>query len=78
MPRTKQATSRKKDSAENGSRAQSSVPSFAPSSAAGREEEIRRRAYELYEQRGRQDGGAEQDWFRAEAEVTTGNSQRTA
>lgn len=78
MPRTKQATSRKKDSAENGSRAQSSVPSFAPSSTAGREDEIRRRAYELYEQRGRQDGGAEQDWIRAEQEVVAGNGQRTA
>jgi len=78
MPRTKQATSRKKDSAENGSQAQSSVPSFVPSSVAGREDEIRRRAYELYEQRGRQEGGAEQDWFRAESEVATGNGQRTA
>lgn len=33
------------------------------------EEEVRRRAYELYEQRGRQDGMAEEDWLRAEAEV---------
>jgi hypothetical protein len=30
---------------------------------------IRRRAYELYEKRGRQDGHAEEDWQRAEAEV---------
>jgi Protein of unknown function (DUF2934) len=30
---------------------------------------IRRRAYELYEKRGRQDGHAEEDWLRAEAEV---------
>jgi hypothetical protein len=33
------------------------------------EQEVRRRAYELYEQRGRQDGMAEEDWLRAEAEV---------
>jgi hypothetical protein len=30
---------------------------------------IRRRAYELYEKRGRQVGHAEEDWLRAEAEV---------
>ena len=34
------------------------------------EEEIRRCAYELYEQRGRQDGRDIDDWVRAEAEVT--------
>ena len=34
-----------------------------------REEAIRRRAYELYEERGRQDGRAEEDWLRAEAEI---------
>ena len=32
-------------------------------------EEIRRRAYELYEKRGRGPGLAEQDWLRAEAEI---------
>jgi Protein of unknown function (DUF2934) len=30
---------------------------------------IRRRAYELYEQRGRKDGHAMEDWLRAESEV---------
>lgn len=34
------------------------------------EEEIRRRAYELYETRGREDGHDVDDWLRAEAEVT--------
>jgi oligoendopeptidase F len=33
------------------------------------EEEIRRSAYELYEQRGREDGRALDDWLRAEVEV---------
>lgn len=33
------------------------------------EEEIRRRAYELYEERGRHDGFEQQDWARAEEEV---------
>ena len=30
---------------------------------------IRTRAYELYEERGRQDGQAQNDWFQAEAEL---------
>lgn len=33
------------------------------------EEEIRVRAYELFEQRGRQEGSHDEDWARAEAEV---------
>ena len=35
------------------------------------EEEIRRRAYLLYEQRGGTDGCALNDWVQAEADVTT-------
>lgn len=35
----------------------------------GIDEEIRRRAYELYEERGRQQGLEVQDWVRAETEV---------
>jgi hypothetical protein len=38
------------------------------------QEQIRRRAYELYEQRGREDGRALDDWLQAESEV----SQRKA
>lgn len=34
------------------------------------EEEIRRRAYALYEQRGRKDSHDVDDWLRAEAELT--------
>jgi hypothetical protein len=34
------------------------------------EEEVRRRAYELYERRGREDGHDLDDWLRAEAEIT--------
>ncbi len=34
------------------------------------EESIRRRAYALYEQRGREDGHDVDDWLRAEAEMT--------
>ncbi len=36
---------------------------------APREERVRIRAYELYERRGREDGYADYDWMRAEAEV---------
>jgi Protein of unknown function (DUF2934) len=39
------------------------------------EEEIRRRAYELYEERGRQDGHDLDDWLRAEAEITAKNAK---
>ena len=35
------------------------------------EEEIRRRAYELYEARGREDGHDLEDWLRAEAEIAS-------
>lgn len=40
--------------------------SFNPTSL---EEEIRRRAYELYEQRGRTPGREGEDWLRAEREI---------
>ena len=33
------------------------------------QDQIRTRAYEIYEQRGRHDGFAEQDWLEAEAEI---------
>jgi hypothetical protein len=36
-------------------------------------EQIRRRAYELYEQRGREDGHDLDDWCQAESEVTQTN-----
>ena len=34
------------------------------------EEDIRRRAYQLYEERGREDGHDLDDWLSAEAEIT--------
>lgn len=40
-----------------------------PSLPVHTERIVRRRAYELYEERGREDGHAEEDWMRAEAEV---------
>ena len=38
-------------------------------STAFLEEDVRRRAYELYEKRGRKDGHEVDDWLRAEAEL---------
>ena len=42
------------------------------------EEEIRRRAYELYQERGGEHGRHDEDWLRAEAEVRTRFANRTA
>jgi|SRR5438270_13528767 len=47
----------------------SSERTAATQAHSGIEEEIRRRAYELYEQRGRHEGSHEDDWARAEAEI---------
>lgn len=41
-------------------------------------EEIRRRAYELYEQRGGAPGHEHEDWISAEREVQARHSQQTA
>jgi hypothetical protein len=50
-----------------------SRPEAAKPSDAGAtmEEQIRRRAYELFEERGREPGFEAEDWRRAEAEVRT-------
>lgn len=48
------------------------------SSFAESEETIRVRAYELYEQRGKQDGHAWEDWLQAEAELTDRKAPRAA
>ena len=42
---------------------------FATASFASVEDEIRTRAYQLYEEEGRQEGRDLEYWFRAEAEV---------
>ena len=41
------------------------------------EENVRARAYELYEVRGRIDGHAEEDWLQAEGEVAGSNERKT-
>jgi Protein of unknown function (DUF2934) len=40
------------------------------------EAQIRQRAYELYEERGRTPGQETEDWFRAEREVLTRNGHQ--
>jgi hypothetical protein len=42
------------------------------------EQQIRQRAFELYEQRGRADGLDEQDWLEAEAEILHGSAMKAA
>ena len=42
------------------------------------QEQIRRRAYELYEQRGRNDGHELNDWLQAESELTQPKSKTIA
>jgi hypothetical protein len=42
------------------------------------EERIRRRADELYEQRGRQEGHDIEDWLQAEAEITLQRSRKAS
>ena len=39
-------------------------------------ENVRARAYELYEVRGRIDGHAEEDWLQAEGEVAEGSERK--
>lgn len=54
---------------DNGRKAVSAVRNEPAKLPGSIEEQIRRRAYELYEQRGREDGSDLEDWYRAEAEI---------
>ncbi len=42
------------------------------------EEKIRKRAYELYEARGREDGHDVDDWVRAEQDITNRDARTAA
>ena len=42
------------------------------------QEQIRRRAYEIYETRGREEGHDLEDWLRAEQEVASKESRKAA
>ena len=54
------------------------VPPSVSKSNGDLEDEIRQRAYELYEQEGRQEGRDQEYWLRAEAEIRGRRSDRTA
>ncbi len=54
------------------------TPTEADTAALSLEEEIRCRAYELYEKRGREDGLAWDDWHQAEAEISQKRSRAAA
>ena len=47
-------------------------------SVDGHSEQVRRRAYELYEARGREDGHDMDDWLRAEPEIAQQQSKALA
>ena len=47
-------------------------------SSSALQEQVRLRAYELYEQRGRERGHDLDDWFQAESEVTQTNVKAAA
>ena len=47
-----------------------------PKSRSDQQEQIRRRAYELYEQRGRGDGFALNDWLQAESELAQSSAKK--
>ena len=54
------------------------VSASEPSTAVATEELIRQRAYELYEEREREDSHALDDWLAAEAEVRNPKSEAPA
>lgn len=55
--------------------ADKSGPAVQASKAALAHERIARRAYELYEQRGRQEGRALEDWVKAERQLVGASGQ---
>jgi hypothetical protein len=49
--------------------AENSLQGYAAVNAVDEHEEVAKVAYQYYEQRGKQEGSADDDWFRAEEEV---------
>lgn len=69
MPRAKKVGVSRSRSATKKSLSPKAIPLPSAGPPADIEESVRRRAYELYEQRGREDGHAMEDWLEAEAEI---------
>ena len=81
MPRIAKKAISNVASIESGSKARPESEKISPAGSlngASLEERIRARAYELYQERGFQDGSAEQDWQRAEEELKGRAAKRSA
>lgn len=65
-------------SKDTGRKAVSAVHNELANLSASIDEVIRHRAYELYEERGREDGRDLEDWFRAEAEIAQKKTRTAA
>lgn len=52
------------------------MPDTGTTIHSGVEDEIRRRAYELYEERGRREGFHDEDWNRAETEILSKHQKK--
>jgi len=74
MPRATSVKSKKAYTTNGDNYAGSSVTVI--SNPTGLEDEIRTRAYLLYEQEGRQNGRDDEYWLRAESEILQRQSQR--
>jgi hypothetical protein len=57
--------------------AQNVIPAFSLTEDVI-EEQIRQRAFRLYEERGREDGHAEEDWLQAELEISSRQAGKAA
>lgn len=66
---TKTARKKTPTSIDSGSKRPLPVAPVALKADGDIEDQIRQRAYELYEQEGRQEGRDQEYWFRAEAEI---------
>ena len=71
---TKSARKKTPTSIDSGTKRPLPVPPAVFKANGDIEDQIRQRAYELYEQEGRQEGRDQEYWFRAEAEVRSRRS----
>ncbi|HEY3930244.1 MAG TPA: DUF2934 domain-containing protein [Candidatus Koribacter sp.] len=69
MPRAKSAAATAEKKSSTRIQKAAAAPTNGNSPVSVTDEVIRRRAYQLYESRGRQDGAHDADWFAAEAEL---------
>lgn len=80
MPRAKVSAKKSQPMANTGSQPATNVVAFESSRILNSDlqEKIRKRAYELFVERGCQHGYAEKDWLRAEAEILGHSEKLTA